>query len=341
MIVLFSFFLILLFSIFRTNSKYISFFFSTFFVISLICAAGFRNGGYDYINYVNGYNWNSFREPFFRLLVSFLHSISATYRLFFVIVATATVSLSFNFIKKNEKGLYWLSLLIFVSNYYLQHDYIQLRIGLACAIFLYQLYYINNGQKKIAMLLWVLSCCCHFSMILTVITFFVNNKKITNIEALFCFVLFVLLFSLAIKKISIVSIAEKIPGISYYYKIYMELQDNGEGSSINVFNPIYLLRYFIFFLCLIKRKTLLKYDNNINFYLRLYFIGIMIFLALTGIPAFAFRGSEIFFITELLIYPLTKYLFVNKNIGNIFVVLIALFFFVINVFHNNFLNLGL
>ena len=87
MIVILSFLLLLLFSIFRTNSKYTSLFFSAFIVISLICAAGFRDGGYDYINYVNGYNWNSFREPFFRLLVSLLHSISATYRLFFIIIA--------------------------------------------------------------------------------------------------------------------------------------------------------------------------------------------------------------------------------------------------------------
>lgn len=338
MLVMFSFLLLLFNSLFKMKSKELKWLISLFIVLALIYAAGFRTSGFDFENYLNGFNWNSFREPVFKFLVTFLHGMSASFRSFLVIVATFTVLITYKYLIKEDSSLYWLALLIFVSNYYIQHDYIQIRIGLACSIFLYQLYYIAKNEKKKAFILWILSCCCHFSMVIAGISFFISKKKISDLECYFFIGIFIFLFLFALKGFSVVSIAEHIPGISFYYKLYKAAMEQGEQAVIKVYNPLYLLRYFIFFLCLSKRKLLLKFNENIFFYLRLYFCGILTFFLLAGIPAFAFRGSEIFFISELIIFPLTKNLFKDKNVGNIFVAFIALSFFIINVFHNHLLN---
>lgn len=337
MLVVFSFFLLLFNSVFRNRLKYFNVFTSIFIIVALIYSAGFRIDGYDFSNYKNGYEWNSFREPFFRLLVTFLHILSASYRSFFVIVATITVLLTYKYLAQEDGELYWLALLVFVSNYYMQHDYIQIRIGLACSIFLYQLYYIAKGKKKKALALWIISCCCHFSMIIGAVSFFISKKRISDFEALSFLLIFTFLFILAIKGFSLVSLAYHIPGISYYYRLYTLAMKNGQYTTINIYNPLYLLRFFIFFLCLFKRKILLKYTGDIFYYLRLYFCGILIYLLFADIPVFAFRGSEIFFITELLLFPMIKRLFADKNIGNCSVALVAVIFFGINVFHNHLL----
>lgn len=153
MLVIASFSILLFNSLFQNKSKYLKFIVSFFVVACLIYSAGFRTGGFDFENYKNGYAWNSFREPTFRLLVTFLHSLSASYRVFFLLVSSITVMLTYNYLAKEDSSLYWISLLIFVSNYYILHDYIQLRIGLACSIFLYQMYYLTVGEKRKAFFL--------------------------------------------------------------------------------------------------------------------------------------------------------------------------------------------
>lgn len=339
MLVVFAFSLILFNSLFRIKSRYLNIIVSFIIVLILIYVAGFRTEGLDYKNYKNGFEWNSFREPFFRLLVTSLHHISGSFRLFLILIATLTVLLTYSFFLKNEYDYYWLVLLIFVSNYYFLHDYIQIRIGLACSIFLYQLSYLNKGDKKKAFCLWLLSCCCHFSMVIAFISFFISKKRISNTEECFIFLLFIFCFLFALKGLSVVSLFGYIPGVNTYYKLYMSAMENGEGTAIKIYNPIYLLRYFVFFLCILKRNVLEKQALNCSYYLRLYFCGIMVFLLFIGIPAFAFRGSEILFITELLLFPLIKFLFKNKNIGNLAVVFLALIVFVINVFHNHLINI--
>jgi len=338
MLVIASFSLLLFNSLFKNKSKYINFFFSFVLVCTLICAAGFRTGGFDYVNYKNGFEWNSFREPVFKGLVTFLHTIHAPFQCFLLIAATVTVLITYSYLLKSGNEIYWLSLLIFVSNYYIQHDYIQLRIGLACSIFLFQLYYLCKGNKKRAFLLWALACCCHFSMVIAGISFFVSNKRIKKIENYLMVIIFSFCFLLGLKGLTVVSLAEYIPGISFYYKLYMAAIENGEGSVIKVYNPLYLTRYVVFFFCLLKRNVLEKRNPNIYYYLRLYSCGIFVFLLFTGIPTFAFRGSEIFFIIELIMFPSISFIFKNKNVGNIAVVLLALIFFGINVFHNHLLG---
>lgn len=335
MLIIVSFSLLLFNSLFRNKSKYLL---SFIIICTLIYAAGFRTSGFDYVNYKNGFEWNSFREPIFKGLVTFLHTIHAPFQCFLLIVATVTVLITYTFLLKSDNEIYWLSLLIFVSNYYIQHDYIQIRIGLACSIFLFQLYYISIGEKKKALFLWALACCCHFSMVIAGISFFVSNKRIKKIEIYLIVIIFAFSFLLGLKGLSLVSLAEHIPGISFYYKLYKAAIENGEGAAIKVYNPLYLTRYVVFFFCLLKKKLLEKRNPNICFYLRLYFLGILFFLLFTGIPAFAFRGSEIFFIIELIMFPSIRFIFRNKNVGNIAVVFLALIFFGINVLHNHLLG---
>lgn len=335
MVIIASFILLLFNSLFRIKSKYLKLFISFFILCSLIYAAGFRTGGFDYENYKNGFAWNSFREPVFKGLVTVLHNVNAPFVSFLLISATFTVLITYSYLLKCEKDVYWISLLIFVSNYYIQHDYIQIRIGLACSIFLFQLFFLCKGNKRKAFILWLIACCCHFSMVIAVVTFFINNKRITKLESYIIFLIFGICFALGLKGFSLVSLAEYIPGINRYYKLYMAAVEKGDGAIIKVYNPLYLVRYAVFFLCLIKRDLLEKRNFHIYYYLKIYLCGILFFLLFTGIPAFAFRGSEIFFITELTIFPITKYIFKNKNIGTIFVVLLAIIFFGINVFHNH------
>lgn len=78
-------------------------------VVVLIYTVGFRTGGFDYDNYKNGFEWNSFKEPFFRILVTSLHKIGATYRVIFIIASALPFLITYKYIKETDSSLYWLT----------------------------------------------------------------------------------------------------------------------------------------------------------------------------------------------------------------------------------------
>lgn len=115
--------------------------------------------------------------------------------------------------------------LIFVSNYYILYDYIQVRIALACSIFIYQLYYLSIGKKRNAFIVWILATCCHFFLLLGIVAFFISKKTISTTEGFLYFLLFLLAFILAALNFSVVYIAEYIP-VNYF------INDRNDGISI-------------------------------------------------------------------------------------------------------------
>lgn len=121
-----------------SNSLYI------ILVICLVCVAGFRSGSTlpDYATYAGYYSnvvagqLSYFIEISFVLLAKLSNIILADNSIvLFVIYAIIGVSLKTYAIKKLTP-LFFLSLLIYISNYFILHEMIQIRAGVATAFIL-------------------------------------------------------------------------------------------------------------------------------------------------------------------------------------------------------------
>lgn len=221
--------------------------------IILILASGFKPIGIDRdsINYVKMiqspflYSDLVSREPTFNLIqfichILFFNNVAA----FFLIYALLGVGLKILAIKRSSDYPVF-SFFLYVFFYYILHDFTQIRAGVASALFLLAIYDRVNSNNRQALTKIIFAVCFHYSAIITLFIFLLNNK-INR----FKYVLLPImggLFSLLLTHDTLETVSQYLPYfIGNKINNYLTLQVNSDIYHINVFNVYYSALVFIY-----------------------------------------------------------------------------------------------
>lgn len=220
-----------------------------------------------------------------------------------------------------------LSFFLYILSYFLLHEYVQIRAGVATGFFLLAIPDLASGNFRRYLVKTIFAMLFHWSSVILIPLYFVvRNIKLSVFYILPFIGLFIFLMGLDISSMMLNMLAP----IDYFREYY--LFHSGHQATINAFNLLsdsqLVLFVFIGYLLFIRKK--IKSDFNISIY-KIFSVSIFLFyiLAAAQLPVLAFRISEYLNVVLLFLIPAIVAEFKDK----IFISSIAVLYFMAYCFH--------
>ncbi len=300
------FLMVLLMIIFKTRINFVNQF--LFYSIAIILAVyiSFRdeNSVNDYIMYIGAWYWSTYE--------------------------TTVIEASFLFIRnilRDDLKLNYISIFIV----YAILGMTQMRAGVAAGFILLAIAPLYNRNLKYFLFFIFLASVFHYSAVLMFALWFVrSNPKVKFLY--FIVPLGILFYAVGFNFIQNIP----IPYFQTKLDTYRKLTEQGTDGmdKINVFNAFYIIRVLLFYFLLVNSKKIATKSKYFYLLLRMEGLSLFALPALSLIPAIAFRVHELLGIIEIILFPLLVYAFRVRIIGYIFVIIIAITFFCVNIFYN-------
>lgn len=223
--------------------------------------------------------------------------------------------------------MHLLSLIVYLSLYFILHEMTQIRAGVAAGLFLLSIpdIYDRNFRKFIIKSLLAFSF--HYSAIVMLPLYFLNPKKLNIIYFLLPIVGFILaIFNLS--QFFLLNFIHMLPNfLAYKINIYLALLELGEHSEINIINVYSFLLFSIYFFCFflyVKNKIKNNYDI---LFIKTLTISLFSFYFFSDVPVFAFRISEFLNIVVIIFLPNLIFYFKQKKLILSLMILFLLYMF--------------
>lgn len=310
--------------------------FFVFIGICLIANSGLRGPvDNDYAGYVKYYTYveDGFAvEPTFYLISYIIKNILFDNIIFlFLIYAILGVTLKMIAIKQLTE-LWFLSLLIYLSFFYVLQDMTQIRAGVATGMLLLCIKPLFERNFKRFILYATIAVMFHYSAILILPLWFLRPVKInvilygSLIPIAYCFHFLDISFSRLLPLIPVDAIQSKA-------QLYIDITKNMQSEGTNVFNIIQVLKCLLSFLFLWKINLITIHNKYAPLLLKIYILSAVFFLLFSDISGFGFRGSELLGIVEIILIPLIVYIFYPLRWASFFLIIIAAIMMYVNLFH--------
>lgn len=307
------------------------------FVLILGLFAGLRGGDPDYSNYVEAYidagrGEENLSDVGFTILCTVLNLLSSNAVLMFVVVAFISVGLNISSFYKYTPYLCLCVLLYFVHNFALK-EMIQIRAGLASALCLYSIRFINANKYKQSLLIWLLAMSIQASSIIFGLVYIA--KLINPSKKL---ILLALLASIGIGTIyPLGQIIKGWAGLEVYSErmaTYVLYGDSGYAATLGIWSNINTVKALI-----ICSVSLYFYDylaSKFNYFRLIflaYIVGVCWLICFNDFAIVGARMSNILMCGEPIILSYLCAIF-SKNSRLAYVVgiiIVALIIFNLNI----------
>ena len=296
----------------------------------MVITAGFRDGraDRDYENYEMLYsNYQQISvllvEPTFVLLSSIVKNFFDNKVVFlFVLYAFLGVTVKFCAIKQLSQFCY-LSILVYLSNYFLLHEMTQIRAGVAAGFLLFSIKPIYDRNLFKFLFFVIIAFCFHFSSIVFLPFYFLSSKRISVI---FYVALLFITYILHFLNIHFTSLLYLIPADNLQFKLEAnkKLIDNSLQAGVNVFNTLQVMRILFSFFFLWKRDLIIAKNKYFFILLKIYFFALCAMVIFSDIPTFAVRTSELLGVVEIILFPMIIYTIKEQKIAALFTIFLSL-----------------
>lgn len=285
--------------------KNISYFY-LLLVLSIIIA--FRDQRMaDYIGYMDSYkdigHYSSRYEPLFYNIGALCKHFNFDFLSYLFVIGLLTCFIKLNAIKKLSNFIS-ASVIIWLADMFVLQDMIAIRAALAQGLLLLSVYYRVEKKFLITSILAILSVGFHYSSVAFIPFLMLSNEKDYR------------WFYLALIPISYIFVLYS--GHSLYYLVdfisIVEIQDLNEmyssaATELNIFN-LYNLSKTLICILLWSRIGNIKVHNKYSvILLKLYTIGCICVPLFYEKISVAIRFSELFCVTEIILFPLIVYCF--------------------------------
>lgn len=297
--------------------------------IALILTTGLKPIGFDNDSDVYESIFNSTEKPSPSILVEYsfiwisnlLKNIHDDIHIVFLFYAILAVCIKFYSIYRLTP-LVSLALVIYIGNFYLLHDCIQIRASVASAFFLLSIKPFSDGRKWLGAIWLLIALFFHYSSLILFVVLLLSNKPLSIVWriALACLVpIGLFMFVMHINPIA----SLPIPYIEEKLTTYEELKNKGIFDEISIFNVLVWMRIIIFLYALYFYNIIYEHCKYLPLILKIMGISIFSFFALSSIPILSERVNELFGIVEILLFPCIYYTIRPESAAKAIVCLIA------------------
>ncbi|WP_035884749.1 MULTISPECIES: EpsG family protein [unclassified Cupriavidus] len=245
---------------------------------------------------------------------------------YFWIVAGVGVTLKLIGIHRCSR-FFLASVLVYLSKYFLLHEFAQVRAGIASAIFLCGVPYLS-ARKPWRYLLSILGAAAfHPSAFLYLAAYPLGSQRWNNRQLVVCAALGAsLVYLLNFNGALFAMVAQVFPKV----EVYIDLLAEGQYAEINLFNVEAIIKIAIWFALCNSSSGLRARFKYFDVLFRVWTLSLIVYFAFSGVPVFAFRASELFDIVSIPLLPALLVAFKNRLIG------VAAFLLVLGLFVVNF-----
>ena len=338
-LILFALFaLISVFLIFDFKNEIVKNVFTIILAIIFICFAGFRAKDMDNDFYVYRDYWRTHKllgkvEDSFYIIREFIKNyLNLNFQYLLLTYAFLGVSVKFAAIKKFAPVL-WGSLLVYMSHYFLLHEFTQIRIGVATGFLLFSIYFLSEKKYIYYFIFAILAILFHQSCsVVLAFPLIRNTKKNIWLFSLLIPLGYILYFFNTYLNISI-----PIPGLQNKIDQYEEATRSGflKDSKVNAFNSLFLIRVVIFYILFFYSEKIFPFFSKFYIFFKIYALSLFSFLFFSKIPVFAFRIQELLGVVEIILIPVLIYIFSEryKMLARLTVCSIALVLLLLNIYY--------
>lgn len=222
----------------------------------------------------------------------------------FMVFALLGVGLKIMAIRKYSV-IFFLSVMLYASNLFFIMEMTTIRAGVAAAIFLYGLQYLEKRQHwKFSL---IILCCLffHSSSIIYVLIWALVTVK-TKLK--YYYIILVVSIGLMIFKINILSLL-LLDRVFPRVKIYFEVMEWQNEESINIFN-FRILFAIAMIICFITFYKKLKDKAHFDILFKIQLLSVSLFFAFSNLSqVFSLRTFEMLSVSQILLYPMLIYIF--------------------------------
>lgn len=238
----------------------------------------------------------------------------------FLVYAILGITIKFYAIRQLSPW-FFLPLIIYFANYFILHDFIQIRAGVASAMLLLAIKPLSEGNKKRAVAYFLIANVFHYSsLVFYPILFFSNSLSRTWKYALIAIMpLGAILFTLRLDFISLLP----IPYIQEKLDMYKALTETGFFEEFTLKNVPLWIQYVIILYSLYFYDTILENCPALPLLLKITAYSMFFFFAFSSVSVVAGRFQELLGIVELALFPCVFYTFRPQLYGKIAVCFIA------------------
>ena len=300
-------------------------------ILLIICIIRNETNVYDYSGYKDIYDTiladkYVLIEPSFNLIVKISSFLMGGAGLLFLIYALLSLIPKFFLFNKLSFNPIHCSI-IYPANFFILHDLTQTR---SVVFFLFSIYIFDKINILKFGILNLFGYFFHYSYFIYTLVFFIRNIKISKYFYVFLILLGYIFFLFKISLFDFLLTSQSNFSLTEKANQYITLLDN---TTVNLFNPVFLIRIFIFLFFLFNVKKYIYISKFSKLFLNYYFFGIIIYLFLWKFPAFAGRFSEMFFLLEIFIIPLIFYEFKNLFLKDFIIYLYSFVFLILYIFY--------
>lgn len=287
----------------------------------------------DYQNYKNSYLGLTVErlEIGFYWISELLKKLHVGFYAYLLLFALFSIGLKVLVIRKMTK-LVWLSILVYVSNFFILHDLIQMRAAIASGFLLWALYYRQHRDLPRFLTVSVMAFLFHYSAIIILPLWFLSvdkSRKWVYIGLIF-FSYFIVRY---ISLINLIIPYLPIQGVQNLWLSYEIMQ----GNEINIYNVVHLCEVLICVYLFLFSERIYAKNKYALLLMKTYAIGLSTFVLLSDLPVAAFRVSELYRIVEIVLFPMLVYSFCGlKAFKYVVVMALALFFLLMNIYVNQY-----
>lgn len=255
--------------------------------------------------YADSNDPNLLVEPSFAFISSFCKTIVSDVHLLFFIYAAIAISIKFYAIKENSEYIF-LPLVIYFGNYFILHDYTQVRVSVASAFFLLSIKPLTEGNRKKAAFFLLCALIFHYSSMVLFSILFLGNKtlsKLWKIALLAIIPIGIVMFLLKIDLITSIPIET----VQKKVEMYRLLADNGTFEPLSLKSPFLWTKIAMMVYSIVFYDTIYEHCRILPILLKINGLSIFFFFAFSTIPVLGGRVHELFGIIEILLFPTILY----------------------------------
>ena len=234
----------------------------------------------------------------------------------FLVYAILGITIKF-FALRQLSPWYFLPLIIYFGNYFILHDFIQIRAGIASGMLLLAIKPLSEGNKKRAIIYFLIANVFHYSSFAFYPILFFSNKlsQIWKYALIAILPIGVVLFLLHYDFFSTIP----RPYIQDKIEMYKELVERGVFKELTLKNVFIWIQYAIILYSLYFYDTMLNKCPALPLLLKITAYSMVCFFALSSISIVAARLHELLGIVELALFPCVCYTIRPQYYGKIVV----------------------
>jgi EpsG family len=296
--------------------------------VALFLIAGLRSEtvDHDYLGYLEYYSEVLDRdfvnvEPTFMLLAHLVRATSDNTLVLFIAYAALGLALK-------VAGIFRLSpyplasMLVYYSGFFLLWEMTQIRAAVAGGLLLMCVSHIRHRRLLPFLALSALAVTFHYASLIFLPLYLINPMRVRAWVYYALVPTASLLYTMQINLVQFAALApiQLIELKIRSYETYADL------TVDNVFNAVFLARCALAFLLFANRDFLSRQSEYFLTLIKIYFAGLFLHVALSSMPGFASRLSELLLVVEVILIPMLIPFFKERVVGHLVVAAAGLTF---------------